>query len=39
MSALSKVIDLLGDLGFFIRRNISNLGHAARLFFTVIVRS
>lgn len=39
MSALSKLIDLLGDLGFFIRRNISNLGHAARLFFTVIVRS
>jgi phospholipid/cholesterol/gamma-HCH transport system permease protein len=39
MSALSVVIDLLGDLGFFVRRNISNLGHAARLFCTVILRS
>jgi phospholipid/cholesterol/gamma-HCH transport system permease protein len=39
MSALYKVIDLLGDLGFFIRRNISNLGHAARLFVAVIFRS
>jgi phospholipid/cholesterol/gamma-HCH transport system permease protein len=39
MSALHKVIDLLGDLGFFIRRNISNLGHAARLFVAVIFRS
>jgi len=39
MSALHKVIDLLGDLGFFIRRNISNLGHAARLFAAVIFRS
>ena len=39
MTVLSKILDILGDLGFFIRRNISNLGHAARLFFTVIVRS
>ena len=39
MSALLKAIDLLGDLGFFIRRNISNLGHAARLFVAVILRS
>ena len=39
MSVLSIAIDLLGDLGFFVRRNISNLGHAARLFCAVIFRS
>lgn len=39
MTVLHKAIDILGDLGFFIRRNISNLGHAARLFLAVIFRS
>jgi phospholipid/cholesterol/gamma-HCH transport system permease protein len=39
MTVLHKLIDVLGDLGFFIRRNVSNLGHAARLFVAVIFRS
>jgi phospholipid/cholesterol/gamma-HCH transport system permease protein len=39
MMVLSKVLDGLGDLGFFIRRNISALGFAARVFFSVIWRS
>jgi len=39
MTVLHKAIDILGDLGFFIRRNVSNLGHAARLFVAVIFRS
>ena len=39
MMALSKILDLLGDLGFFIRSNISALGLAARVFFAVIWRS
>jgi len=39
MRALTKVIDLLGDLGFFIRSNISALGFAARIFFAVLRRS
>ena len=39
MTVLHKAIDILGDLGFFIRSNVSNLGHAARLFVAVIFRS
>lgn len=39
MTVLHKAIDILGDLGFFIRRNVSNLGHATRLFVAVIFRS
>ena len=39
MRAFSKVIDLLGDLGFFIRSNISALGFAACIFFAVLMRS
>ena len=39
MTVLSKILDILGDLGFFIRRNISALGLAARVFFAVIWRS
>ena len=36
---LRKAIDLLGDLGFFIRSNIVSLGHATRMLFAVMVRS
>jgi phospholipid/cholesterol/gamma-HCH transport system permease protein len=39
MMVISKVLDGLGDLGFFIRRNISTLGFAARVFISVIWRS
>jgi phospholipid/cholesterol/gamma-HCH transport system permease protein len=39
MMVISKVLDGLGDLGFFIRRNISALGFAARVFISVILRS
>jgi phospholipid/cholesterol/gamma-HCH transport system permease protein len=34
-----KTIDLLGDLGFFIRSNIVSLGHATRMFIAVMARS
>lgn len=34
-----KTIDLLGDLGFFIRSNIISLGHATRMFIAVMARS
>jgi phospholipid/cholesterol/gamma-HCH transport system permease protein len=34
-----KTIDLLGDLGFFIRSNIVSLGHSTRMFIAVIARS
>ena len=34
-----KTIDLLGDLGFFIRSNIVSLGHATRMFIAVMTRS
>ena len=34
-----KTIDLLGDLGFFIRSNIVSLGHATRMFVAVMLRS
>jgi phospholipid/cholesterol/gamma-HCH transport system permease protein len=34
-----KTIDLLGDLGFFIRSNIVSLGHATRMFIAVMLRS
>jgi len=33
------VSNLLGDLGFFIRTNITGLGYAARMFFLVLMRS
>ena len=39
MSMLRKTIDLFGDLGFFMRRNLTSLGLAARMFAAVIWRS
>jgi phospholipid/cholesterol/gamma-HCH transport system permease protein len=39
MSILRKMTDLLGDLGFFVRRNLTSLGLAARMFAAVIWRS
>ena len=33
------LITLLGDLGFFVRQNITGLGYAARMFFLVLIRS
>jgi phospholipid/cholesterol/gamma-HCH transport system permease protein len=33
------MLNLFGDLGFFIRRNLSSLGLAARIFTAVIARS
>ena len=39
MSMFYKALDLLGDLGFFIRRNLTSLGLAARMFAAVIWRS
>ena len=39
MVVIHKILDVLGELGFFIRRNISALGLAARVFFAVIWRS
>jgi phospholipid/cholesterol/gamma-HCH transport system permease protein len=39
MSILHKTADLLGDLGFFVRRNLTSLGLAARMFAAVIWRS
>jgi phospholipid/cholesterol/gamma-HCH transport system permease protein len=39
VSILYQAIDLLGDLGFFIRRNLTSLGLAARMFAAVIWRS
>jgi phospholipid/cholesterol/gamma-HCH transport system permease protein len=39
MSILHKTMDLLGDLGFFVRRNLTSLGLAARMFTAVILRS
>ena len=37
--ALHKLLDLFGDLGFFVRRNLTSLGLAARMFVAVILRS
>ena len=39
MSILHQAINLLGDLGFFIRRNLTSLGLAAWMFAAVIWRS
>jgi phospholipid/cholesterol/gamma-HCH transport system permease protein len=39
MSILHKALDLFGDLGFFVRRNLTSLGLAARMFAAVIWRS
>ncbi len=39
MSMLHKTADLLGDLGYFVRRNVTSLGLAARMFVAVICRS
>ena len=39
MTAFQKLLDLFGDLGFFVRRNLSSLGLAARMFVAVILRS
>ena len=39
MSILRKTMDLFGDLGFFIRANLTSLGLAARMSAAVIWRS
>ena len=36
---MTMLLNLLGDLGFFVRRNLSSLGLAARMFAAVIARS
>ena len=36
---MTALLNLFGDLGFFVRRNLSSLGLAARMFVAVIVRS
>ena len=36
---LTSLLNLFGDLGFFIRRNITGLGYAARMFVLVLMRS
>ena len=38
-SLFSGLLNVLGDLGFFIRRNLTGLGYAARMFAFVLVRS
>ncbi len=38
-SLFSGLLNKLGDLGFFIRRNITGLGYAARMFVLVLMRS
>ncbi len=38
-SKSNLITNALGDLGFFIRRNITGLGYAARMFFLVLMRS
>jgi phospholipid/cholesterol/gamma-HCH transport system permease protein len=38
-SLFSGLLNVLGDLGFFIRRNLTGLGYAARMFALVLVRS
>lgn len=38
-SLFSELLNKLGDLGFFIRRNITGLGYAARMFVLVLMRS
>ena len=38
-SLLNSALDLFGDLGFFVRKNITSLGHATRMFVAVIWRS
>ncbi len=38
-SLFSGLLNKLGDLGFFIRRNITGLGYAARMFVLVLFRS
>ena len=35
---MTALLNLFGDLGFFVRRNLSSLGLAARMFVAVIVR-
>ena len=39
MTILNKALDLFGDLGFFVRRNLTSLGLAARMLVAVIWRS
>jgi phospholipid/cholesterol/gamma-HCH transport system permease protein len=39
MTAIHKLLDLFGDLGFFVRRNLTSLGLASRMFSAVILRS
>ena len=36
---MTTLLNLFGDLGFFVRRNLSSLGLAARMFAAVIARS
>ena len=36
---MTTFLNLFGDLGFFVRRNLSSLGLAARMFAAVIARS
>ena len=39
MTILHQALDLLSDLGFYVRRNLTSLGNAARMFVAVIWRS
>lgn len=39
MTALQTLLNLFGDLGFFVRRNLTSLGLAARMFVAVLLRS
>ena len=39
MMILHTVLDLFGSLGFFVRRNLTSLGLAARMFTAAIYRS
>jgi len=37
--ALHKTLDFFADLGFFIRRNVTDLGYATRMFLAILLRS
>ncbi|SNX28891.1 phospholipid/cholesterol/gamma-HCH transport system permease protein [Polynucleobacter meluiroseus] len=39
MKALHKALDIFGELGFFVRSNLTSLGLAARMFVAVLWRS
>ena len=36
---INKTVDLLGDLGFYVRQTITSLGYASRMFFAVMATS